>query len=108
MRLLVYDMLVNVNVMYYVHVCEQARRARSVGNSAIVNVCIIIIFIPLPQKFCHMSFCKYVCCDKTFVTCLFISMLAVTKHLSQQNFCHMSFCKYVCCEKTKVLSHVFL
>ena len=25
MRLFVYDMLVNVNVIYYVHVCEQAR-----------------------------------------------------------------------------------
>ena len=42
MRLFVYDMLVNVNVIYYVHVCEQARWARSVGNSAIENVCIII------------------------------------------------------------------
>ena len=35
MWLLVYDMLVNVNGMYYVHVCEQARWARSAGNSAI-------------------------------------------------------------------------
>ena len=35
MRLFVYDMLVNVNVIYYVHVCEQARWARSAGNSAI-------------------------------------------------------------------------
>ncbi len=43
MRLLVYDMLVNVNGIYYVHVCEQARWARSAGNSAIENVCIIII-----------------------------------------------------------------
>ena len=25
MRLFVYDMLVNVNVIYYVHVCEQVR-----------------------------------------------------------------------------------
>ena len=41
MRLFVYDML--VNVIYYVHVCEQARWARSAGNSAIENVCIIII-----------------------------------------------------------------
>ena len=41
MRLLVYDML--VNVIYYVHVCEQARWARSAGNSAIENLCIIII-----------------------------------------------------------------
>ena len=41
MRLFIYDML--VNVMYYVHVCEQARWARSVGNSAIENLCSIII-----------------------------------------------------------------
>ena len=39
-------MLVNVNVIYYVHVCEQARGARSAGNSAIENVCIIIIISP--------------------------------------------------------------
>ena len=43
MWLFVYDMLVNVNVIYYVHVCEQARWARSAGNSAIENLCIIII-----------------------------------------------------------------
>ena len=43
MRLFVYDMLVNVNVIYYVHVCEQARWACSAGNSAIENLCIIII-----------------------------------------------------------------
>ena len=43
MRLLVYDMLVNVNGIYYVHVCEQARWARSAVNSAIENLCIIII-----------------------------------------------------------------
>ena len=43
MRLFVYDKLVNVNVIYYVHVCEQARWARSAGNSAIENLCIIII-----------------------------------------------------------------
>ena len=40
---IVYDMLVNVNDIYYVQVCEQARWARSAGNSAIENVCIIII-----------------------------------------------------------------
>ena len=39
----VYDMLVNVNVIYYVHVCEQARWSRSAGNSAIKKLCIIII-----------------------------------------------------------------
>ena len=32
-------------LMYYVHVCEQARWARSAGNSAIENVCIIIIIM---------------------------------------------------------------
>ena len=36
-------MLVNVTVISYVHVCEQARWARSAGNSAIENLCIIII-----------------------------------------------------------------
>ena len=30
---------------YYVHVCEQARWARSAGNSAIENLCITIIII---------------------------------------------------------------
>ena len=47
MRLFVYDMLVNVNVIYYVHVCKQARWARSAGNSAIKKLCIIIIILPL-------------------------------------------------------------
>ena len=42
MWLLVYDMLVNVNGIYYVHVCEQARWARSAGNSGIENLRIII------------------------------------------------------------------
>ena len=36
-------MLVNVNGIYYVHVCEQAHWACSAGNSAIENLCIIII-----------------------------------------------------------------
>ena len=36
-------MLVNVNGIYYVHVCEQARWARLAGNSATENVCTIII-----------------------------------------------------------------
>ena len=36
-------MLVNKNGIYYVHVCEQAHRAHSVGNSAIENLYIIII-----------------------------------------------------------------
>ena len=43
MRLLVYDMLVNVNGIYYVHVCEQAHWACSAGNSAIENLCIILL-----------------------------------------------------------------
>ena len=35
-------MWVNVNGIYYAHVCEQARsRVRSAGNSAIENLCII-------------------------------------------------------------------
>ena len=42
MRLFVYML---VNVIYYVHVCEQACWARSAGNSAIENLCIIIIII---------------------------------------------------------------
>ena len=45
MRLFVWDMLVNVNIISYVHVCEQARWARSAENSAIENLCIIIIII---------------------------------------------------------------
>ena len=45
MRLLVYDMLVNVNGIYYVQVCEQARWARSTGNSAIENLCIIVLLL---------------------------------------------------------------
>ena len=44
MRLLAYGMLVNVNGIYYVHVCEKARGARSApGNSAIENVCIMMM-----------------------------------------------------------------
>ena len=38
-------MLVSVNVISYVHVCEQARWARSAGNSAMEYLCIIIIII---------------------------------------------------------------
>ena len=45
MRLLVYDMLVNVDGIYYVHVFEQARWARSAGNSVMKNWCIIIIIM---------------------------------------------------------------
>ena len=37
------DMLVTVNVIYYAHVCEQARWVRSAGSSAIENVCIIYL-----------------------------------------------------------------
>ena len=49
MRLFVY-MLVNVKVIYYVHVCEQAHWARTAGNSAIENLCIIIIIIKKKKK----------------------------------------------------------
>ena len=38
-----------VNVIYCVHVCEQARWARSAGNSAIENVCVIILLINILQ-----------------------------------------------------------
>ena len=39
-------MLVNVNDdVCKLHACEQARCARSAGNSAIENVCIIIIIL---------------------------------------------------------------
>ena len=38
-------MLVNVNGIYYVHVCEQACWARSAGNSAVENLCVIIIIL---------------------------------------------------------------
>ena len=36
-------LLVNVNGIYYVHVCEQTRWAHSAGNNVIENLCIIII-----------------------------------------------------------------
>ena len=36
-------MLVNVNGMYYVHVCEQAQWAPSAGNSAVEKLCIILL-----------------------------------------------------------------
>ena len=36
-------MSIKVKGIYYVHVCEQARGARSAGNSAIDNLYIIII-----------------------------------------------------------------
>ena len=38
----IYGMSVNVNVIYYVHVCEKARRARSAGTSTIENVCMYV------------------------------------------------------------------
>ena len=43
-------MLVNVNGINYVHVCEQAHWARSAGNIAIENVCIIITDPPQKNK----------------------------------------------------------
>ena len=56
MRLFVYDMLVNVNVIYYVHVCEQALWARSVGNSAVENLCIIITIVKCTGLFLFFCF----------------------------------------------------
>ena len=63
MRLFVYDMLVNVSVIYYVHVCEQARWARSAGNSAIENLCIIIIIKiqPISVAVAIVTVCVCVC-----------------------------------------------
>ena len=63
MRLFVYDMLVNVNVIYYVHVCEQARWTRSAGNSAIENWCIIIIIKiqPISVAVAIVTVCVCVC-----------------------------------------------
>ena len=43
-------MIVNVNGIYYVHVCEQARWARSAWNSAIENWCIINIIIQKSER----------------------------------------------------------
>ena len=40
-------MLVNVDGIYYVHVCEQAYCAHSVRNSAIESLCIIVIIFHL-------------------------------------------------------------
>ncbi len=60
MRLLVYDMLVNVNGIYYVHVCEQARWARSAGNSAIENLCIIIIIIIINVSVIHNIWSSFI------------------------------------------------
>ena len=55
-------MLVNVNVIYYVHVCEQARWARSAGNSAIENLCIIITKINSGiSKENRLTLCVCVC-----------------------------------------------
>ena len=45
MRLLAYDMLVNVNGIYYAQVREQARWAHSAGNSATEHLCIIIVVV---------------------------------------------------------------
>ena len=36
-------MLVNVNGIHYVHVCEQVHQANSAMNSATENLCVIII-----------------------------------------------------------------
>ena len=39
----VYGMSLNINGIYYAHVCEQARWARSAGNSAIVNLYLLLL-----------------------------------------------------------------
>ena len=39
----VYGMSLNINGIYYAHVCEQARWARSAGNSAIVNLFLLLL-----------------------------------------------------------------
>ena len=38
-------MLVNVNGIYYVHVCEQMRWAHSAGSSTIENLCIYVLLL---------------------------------------------------------------
>ena len=42
-------MLVNVNGIYYAHVCEQVHSAHSAGNSAIENLCINIYYYLVPK-----------------------------------------------------------
>ena len=60
MSLLVY-MLVNVNGIYYVHVCEQALWSRSPGNSAIENLCIIIIYFEKSGHRCSHYWSSHAC-----------------------------------------------
>ena len=59
MRLFVYDMLVNVNVIYYVHVCKQARWACSAGNSAIENYVLLLLLYSV-WDFCKSKIIKTV------------------------------------------------
>ena len=49
MWLRVYRTSVNVNDMYYVHVCEQVRWARSAENNAIGNVCMYYYCIDIRE-----------------------------------------------------------
>ena len=64
MWLRVCDTSVNVNGIYYVHVCERARWARSAGNSAIEKLCCIIIwrYSRLSSRLIALT------CDSTRVT----------------------------------------
>ena len=56
MRLPVYDMLVNVNGIYYVHGCEQARWARSAGNSAIEIYVLLLLHLNHPlNQVCNIQ-----------------------------------------------------
>ena len=57
-------MLVNVNGIYYVHVCEQTHSALSVGNSAIENLFIIItrVCVCVCMRMCAcMRMCMHLC-----------------------------------------------
>ena len=51
-------MVVNVNGIYYAHVCEQARWAHSAGNSAIENLCIIILLLTSSCDAKEVTFCR--------------------------------------------------
>ena len=44
-------MLINVNGMYYVHVCEQVHWTYSVGSNAIENVLLLAVVV----KYLHVS-----------------------------------------------------
>ena len=81
----VYDMLVNVNVIYYVHVCEQARWARSAGNSAIENLCIIII-ITLQFSKTLLPSVSWYNCTRNVLWCHVHSSHIHTTHKTSLNY----------------------